>query len=250
MGGHGEGGGLEQPTWLHFLYSYHILPKWLPEVAPVTWLVIIILSVTAILASRKLVLRNPSRFQAALEFAVSSLDNFVRGIVGSEARTLTPIIGTLFIFIFTLNLFGLVPGFISPTSNINTTVALAIFAFLLVQFYGVTRLGPINYAKHFLGEPLWLAPLMFPIHLIGELARPLSLSIRLFGNIFGEETVIAILVLVVVKVILDKVGFLYLPLQFPMMLFGIFTAFVQALVFSMLTGIYIAVATAGHEEHH
>jgi F-type H+-transporting ATPase subunit a len=248
--GHGEGGGLEQPTWLHFLYSYHILPSWLPEMVPVTWLVILILSVTAIVASRKLRVRTPSRFQSFLEFAVTSLDNFVRGIVGNEARTLTPIIGAIFIYILSLNLFGLIPGFMSPTSNINTTVALALCTFALVQFYGISRLGPINYVKHFLGEPIWLGPLMLPIHVIGELAKPLSLSIRLFGNIFGEETVIAILILITVKVLLGMSGALYVPLQFPMMLFGIFTAVVQALVFSMLTGIYIAVAVAGHEEHH
>lgn len=249
MGEHGEGGGLEHSTWLHFLYSYHILPEWMPEMVPVTWLVILILCTLVIAASRKLQVRSPSRVQGMLEFLVISLDNFVRGIVGSEARTLTPIIGTLFIFILTLNVFGLIPGLVSPTANINTTVALALFAFGLVQFYGITRLGPVNYVKHFLGEPIWLAPLMLPIHVIGELAKPLSLSIRLFGNIFGEDTVIAILILITIKVLLQASGFMYLPLQFPMMLFGIFTALVQALVFSMLTAIYIAVAVAGHEEH-
>ena len=250
MGGHGEGGGLEHSTWLHFLYAKHILPDWLPEMVPVTWFVILILTSTAVLASRRLRIREPGRFQSFLEFVVTSLDNFVRGIVGSEARTLTPIIGSIFVFILSLNLIGLIPGFMSPTSNINTTVALALFAFALVQFYGISRLGPLNYFKHFLGEPVWLSWLMFPIHIIGEIARPLSLSIRLFGNIFGEETVIAILILIVVKVLLQMSGALYLPIQFPMMLLGIFTAFVQALVFSMLTGIYIAVAVAGHDEHH
>lgn len=247
---HGEHGGLEQPTWLHFLYAKHILPSWLPEMVPVTWLVIVLLSIVAIVASRKLKVRSPGRFQSFLEFAVASLDNFVRGIVGSEARTLTPIIGSMFLFILSLNLIGLVPGLMSPTSNINTTVALALFAFALVQVFSISRVGFWSYFKHFLGEPIWLAWLMFPIHVIGELARPLSLSIRLFGNIFGEETVIAILILIVVRVLLGMSGALYLPIQFPMMLLGIFTAFVQALVFSMLTGIYIAVAIAGHDEHH
>ena len=245
MAEHGNGGGLEHPTWLHFLYVKHILPEWLPEMVPVTWLVIVILSVTVVIASRRLSVRNPSRFQVSLEFCVSSLDGFVHNIVGEHSKRLTPVIGTFFIFILSLNLFGLIPGFISPTKDINTTVSLALFAFLFVQVYAIYARGIVNYVKHFLGEPIWLAGLMLPIHIIGELARPLSLSIRLFGNIFGEETVIAILVMIVTGVL----GNMLIPLQFPMMLFAIFGSLVQALVFSMLVSIYIAVAVTGHEEH-
>ena len=235
---------LEQPTWFHILYARHILPEWLPEMVPVTWFIILVLSLTVIIASRKLKVRNPGRFQAALEFIVTSLDGFVRNIVGHEAATLTPIIGTTFIYILTLSLCGLIPGFKSPTSDTNTTVSLALMAFCLVQYFAISRQGLVNYLKHFAGEPLWMAPLMVPIHVIGELARPLSLSIRLFGNIFGEETVIAVFVLIVTSVL----GNILIPLQFPMMLFAIFGGLIQALVFSMLVSIYIAVAVA-HEEH-
>ena len=217
---------------------------------PVTWFVVLVLSLTAIVGSRCLKTRNPSRFQAFLEFAVSSLESFVRGIVGDQdARLLTPIIGTIFLFILTLNLWGLIPGFISPTANINTPVALALFAFVLVQVIGLWRQG-LGYLKHFLGEPVWLAPLMLPIHVIGELARPLSLSVRLFGNIFGEDMIIAILIVIVMSLVKAALpAYLLMPAQFPMMLFAVFTSFVQALVFSMLVSIYIAVAVAGHEEH-
>ena len=240
----------EQGTWLHWLYSKHLLSERIPEMVPETLLVVILLCLLAILASRKLKTRNPGRFQAFLEFIVTSLDNFVRNIVGAEARSLTPIIGTIFIFILSLNLLGLIPGFTSPTANINTTVALALTAFCIVQFFGIKNKG-LGYFKHFLGEPIWLAPLMLPIHLIGELARPLSLSIRLFGNIFGEDMVIVILITIVTSIV--KVAwpfYIALPAQFPMMLFAVFTSFVQALVFSMLVSIYIAVAIAGHEEEH
>ena len=239
----------EQPTWLHFLYTKHILPHWMPEMVPVTWLVILILCGTVIAMRSKLKVRNPGKFQAFLEWCVVALDGFVRNIVGErESKTLTPLIGTLFIYILAMNLFGLVPGFKSPTSDTNTTGALAILAFLLVQTIAISRLGFWNYFKHFLGEPIWLFPLMFPIHVIGELARPLSLAIRLFGNIFGEDLVILVL-MGIGAAVLGKFYWLF-PVQFPMMLFAIFTSFVQALVFSMLTGIYIAVALAGHEEHH
>lgn len=221
----------------------------MPEMVPVTWLIILILCATVIVMRSKLRMRNPGKFQAFLEWCVVSLDGFVRNIVGErESKTLTPIIGTFFIYILVLNLFGLVPGFRSPTADTNTTAALAILAFLLVQVIAVLRLGAWNYFKHFLGDPIWLAPLMLPIHIIGELARPLSLAIRLFGNIFGEDLVIIVLMTIGAAVL----GHFYwlFPVQFPMMLFAIFTSFVQALVFSMLTGIYIAVALAGHEDHH
>ncbi|MDH7600759.1 MAG: F0F1 ATP synthase subunit A [Armatimonadota bacterium] len=244
--GHGGSGGLEHGTWLHWLYHYRILPDWLPEVVPETFLVVIVLSAIVILARPRLTVRNPGKLQTFLEFCVVSLDSFVRGIVGDEAKSLTPIIGTFFIFILCLNLLGLVPGLTSPTANINTPASLAIVAFCIVQYYGIRKQGFINYLKHFAGEPLILAPLMFPIHVIGELARPLSLTIRLFGNIFGEDMVIAILILIVTSVL----GKLLIPLQFPMLIFAIFTSFVQSLVFSMLVTIYVTVAISGHEEHH
>jgi F-type H+-transporting ATPase subunit a len=240
----------EQKTWLHFLIAKHILPKWMPEMVPVTWLVIVILSVTVIVMSRRLRPRDPSRFQAFIEFCVVSLEGFVRNIVGDrEARALTPVVGTFFIYILVLNLFGLIPGFISPTANTNTTVALAIYAFFYVQFVSISRLGIGGYIKHYLGEPIWLAPLMLPLHIVGELAKPLSLSVRLFGNIFGEDLVIMVLMMIGASVLKSMMGNYYcvVPLQFPMMLFAIFTSFVQALVFSMLVGMYIAVALTDHE---
>ena len=223
----------------------------MPEMVPVTWLVILILCGTAIFVSRGLRLRNPSRFQAFVEFCVVSLQGFVRNTVGDrEAKALTPIIGTFFIFILALNLFGLLPGFMSPTADTNTTVALALFAFVFVQYVAISRNGLWKYFKHFLGEPLWLCGLMFPLHVIGELARPLSLSVRLFGNIFGEDLVILVLIAIGATVLKSVPGYFLIPIQFPMMLFAIFTSFVQALVFSMLVGIYIAVALEGHEEQH
>ena len=236
----------EEPTWLHFLYVKHILPEWIPEAVPVTWVVIVGLSAAVIAMHGRWKKRNPGKFQACLEFVVITLDNFVRGIVGDEAKTLTPIIGSFFIFILALNLFGLIPGFISPTANMNTTVALALVGVGIVQYYGITRLGFWGYFKHFWGEPWQLGFLMFPIHVIGELARPLSLSLRLFGNIFGEELVIIIIIGIVIKLL----GNALIPAQVPMMLFAIFTSFIQALVFAMLIGIYIAIALAEHSEEH
>jgi len=236
----------EHGTWLHWLYYYKYLPENIPEMVPETIVMVLVLCTLAIVAGARLRTRNHGRFQAFVEFVVTSFENLVKGIVGEKlVGSLAPVIGSFFLFVLSMNLLGLIPGFTSPTANINTAAGLALCAFVMVQYYGFKAHG-IRYLKHFLGEPLWLAPLMLPIHIIGELARPLSLTIRLFGNIFGEDMVLIILILITKEVI----GTFLLPAQFPMMLFGVFTSFVQALVFSMLVAIYIAVATEQHEEAH
>lgn len=199
-----------------------------------------------ILSTRRLEKIPTRRIQSVAEFVVQSLDNFVVGIIGPKGRTYTPFIGSLFLYILTMNLLGLVPLFKSPTSSLSITVPLALIVFVVYNYAGIREVGLVPYLKHLAGEPIWLAPLMLPIHIIGELARPLSLSIRLFGNIFGEETVLAILAGLTFVIIPYVVA---IPTQFPMMLFAIFTSFVQALVFTMLTTIYISVAIANHEEH-
>lgn len=212
-----------------------------------TWIVIVVLCAGVIGMRGRWKKRDPGKFQACLEFVVITLDNFTRSIVGDEAKTLTPIIGSFFIFIFVCSILVLIPGFKSPTSDTNTTFALAFVAFAIVQYYAISRLGIKGYLLHFWGEPRWLGFLMFPIHVIGELARPLSLSLRLFGNIFGEDLVIAVIIAILIK-LMGKLYFV--PAQFGMELFAIFTAFVQALVFSMLVGIYIAIALSEHSEQH
>jgi F-type H+-transporting ATPase subunit a len=209
-------------------------------------IVIIALSLFAILSTRKLQKLPASRNQCFVEIIVEALDNFVVGIIGPKGGKYTPFIGTLFIYILCMNLLGLIPGFKSPTSDLSITASLAIVVFIVYNAAGIIETGFKAWGKHLLGEPIWLAPLMFPIHVIGELARPLSLSIRLFGNIFGEETVIAILAGMSFVVIRH---FVVIPYQFPMMIFGVFTGLVQALVFSMLSAIYISVAVNVHEEH-
>jgi F-type H+-transporting ATPase subunit a len=148
------------------------------------------------------------------------------------------LIGTLTLFILGCNLLGLVPGFKSPTSNLNTTVACALVVFFSTHIIGIRRHGLFRYLRQFIGPIWWLAPVMLPIELIGHLARPISLSIRLFGNIFGEDAVLLILFFLVPLVI---------PL--PLMLLAIFTGVVQTFVFVMLSMVYIAGAEeADHGE--
>jgi F-type H+-transporting ATPase subunit a len=164
-------------------------------------------------------------------------------IIGHHSRQYLPLIGTLALFILISNLMGLIPGFMSPTSNINTTAACAIIVFFATHYYGVRAHG-IGYIKHFFGPirslpaiPLML--LMLILEVIGHLARVLSLSLRLFGNIFGEDLILIILVFLVP---------LLVPL--PMMFIAVFTSVVQTFVFVLLTMIYIKLATEEAEEGH
>src|SRR6185436_9797840 len=133
----------------------------------------------------------PGPLQNVVEMLVSSLNDFISGILGEDnAKRFVPFLGTLFIYIWFMNLFGLIPFMESPTSSLNTTFALAITVFLYCQYVGVRGLGVVGYVDHLMGSPRdltsWLlVPLMLPIHILGELAKPISLSCRLFGNIFG-----------------------------------------------------------------
>jgi F-type H+-transporting ATPase subunit a len=212
--------------------------RWVDVNTVASWIMMATLIVLIRLGTRQMQ-RVPRRLQCIWEWAYESLEGFARSLIGDEeGRRFAPLLGTFFLYILFLNLGGIVPGFVSPTAALNTTVALALCCFLAVQYHGFRARG-LGYLLHFVGEPLWLAPINIPIHILGELARPLSLSVRLFGNIFGEDTVIAQLITLGVIVIGVR-GFIPIPAQFPMLLFGIFGSFVQALVFTMLAGSYIA----------
>jgi F-type H+-transporting ATPase subunit a len=154
-----------------------------------------------------------------------------------------PLVATIFIYVLIMNLVGLIPGWKSPTANINVTAGMAIVVMVYVQYEGIRVNGFGGYLRHFMGDPLWLAPLNFPLHIIGEVARVLSLSVRLFGNIFGEDVVLAILIILAGMFTKGLV-----PFQAPMYLLALFTSFVQAMVFSILASVYLALMTT-HEDH-
>lgn len=173
-----------------------------------------------------------------MQFSVEKLLEMMEGIMGHDAKHYFPLIGALFIYIFLNNLMGVIPGFVPATDNINTTVACSITVFVFYNVVGIRTQGLKNYIAHFMGPIWWLAWLMLPIELISHLVRPVSLGVRLFGNITGDHMVMGIfsgLVPLVVPVIF--------------MLLGIFVSFIQAFVFSLLSSVYIGLAVA-HEEHH
>jgi len=211
-----------------------------------SWVVIAVLVGVSFIATRRL-RKIPGPLQSLLELAVTGLFNFIESVIGPGGRKYAPFIATFFLYILLMNLLGIIPFFKSPTSGLNMTAALALCAFFYVQYQAVRANGLLGYIKHMMGEPIWLAPLMLPIHVIGELAKPLSLSIRLFGNIFGEDKIIIILagLLYASKFVLAR----YLPIQLPMLFFAIFTSIIQALIFTVLTAAYVTIMI-GHSEEH
>lgn len=222
--------------------------RWVDVNTIASWIMMATLVVLVRLGTRRMK-AVPGRFQSIWEWTYQTLEGFARNMMGDElGRRSAPLLGTFFLYILLLNLGGIIPGLVSPTAALNTTIALALCCFLAVQYYGFRSQG-LRYLLHFVGEPWWLFPINVPIHVLGELARPLSLSVRLFGNIFGEDTVIAQLVALGVIAIGGRGLVLPVPVQFPMLLFGIFGSFVQALVFTMLAASYLsgAVVTHGQE---
>jgi F-type H+-transporting ATPase subunit a len=198
------------------------------------WGIMLFMLLVFVVATRKLD-KVPGRFQCLIEFTVEGLLNFFSGIMGREqARRYFPLLATLFLFILISNWSGLLPfaghveGFKPPTSTLSVTAGLAIIAFVATQIAGF-REKCFGYLKSFF-QPFFL---MFPLNLIEELVRPLSLSLRLFGNIFGEEMVVVVLLGMAPQ---------FAPI--PMQLLGILFGFIQALVFTTLTAIYISSATA------
>lgn len=171
-------------------------------------------------------------YELILEFIVGLSDM----VIGEDGRKFVPMFASIFFFVWVNNLVGLIPGMTPATDNINTTLALGIFSFIVYNYYGLKEHG-IAYLKHFLGPLLLLAPLMVIIELIGHIVRPLTLGLRLYGNIMADHTVLSVFV-----EMFDKLWFIPVPAIFYGM--GIFVASMQAFVFTMLSMIYVSMAIA------
>lgn len=218
--------GVEVPDPLH------VVPDYLVMALIVALTLIVLLG----LASRRLTLVPRGR-QNVAEMIVQLFEGLIVDTVGPEGRKYLPVIGTVGLFVFGCNMIGLVPGFMSPTSKLNATLGCALVVFFYYHAQGVKAQG-LKYFKHFMGPIPALAPLMIPIEIICHFSRPVSLSMRLFGNIFAEELLIVIMASII--------PFL-LPL--PFMAVAIFTSIIQSFVFVLLSCIYIAGAVAHEEEH-
>ena len=212
-----------------------------------------ILAWIATAATRNMTL-VPSGLQNFVEWVVESLDGFVRGVIGPEGRRFVPFLGTLFLYIYGMNVIGLFPLGFGSTSMLETTAALALCVFLYVQWVGVRSNGPLGYVKHLAGDPKsaveWgMVPLIFPLHVVGEIAKPISLSLRLFGNILGGETLLAVFMGLGVGMLAVSAIPFGVPLQVPFIFLELLVTFIQALVFTLLATIYFALVLP-HPEHH
>src|SRR3972149_9166690 len=168
------------------------VPDYLVMVIIVAFLLIVLLG----LASRKLSL-IPSSRQSLLETILQAFEGILTDIIGESGRKYLPMIGTIGLFIFCSNMIGLVPGFMSPTSKLNVTAGCALAVFVYYHWQGMKGQGPPRYLQHFTGPIPALAPLLLPIEVISHFSRPVSLSLRLFGNIFAEEQLTVIIVSIV-----------------------------------------------------
>ena len=254
-------GAIEHPPIVHLPWS------WTPDHVTYTWLAMLILVGLAYAGSRNLQL-VPRGVQNFLEVVLEQFIGMIDDVMGPQGRRYLPLIATLGLFILAGNLLSLVPGMAGPTSNLNTTAACALVVFFAYHWIGVKTQGAGTYAKHFMGPVPALAPLMIPIEIISHLARPLSLSLRLFGNMTGGHILLAIIFFLMgldgligwalsgtasgavvggiggIIMVAFTVGFLY-PLK-------LLVSFLQAFIFVMLTMLYIAGAIehTEHGEHH
>lgn len=178
-----------------------------------------------------------------MELVTETVWNTMKDLMGEKyARKSLPLIGTLAFFIFFGNILGMVPGLLPATDNLNTNLACALVVFVLYNYWGIREHGFINYFKHFCGPihslvALPLMILMFAVEMVSHLARPVTLGVRLMGNMFGDHTIVSVFL-----------GFKIPLLPLPVMVLGLVVVLVQTMVFCLLSMVYVAIATA-HDEH-
>jgi F-type H+-transporting ATPase subunit a len=200
------------------------------------------LAVVWILKPRRLSEDNPNNTQLTLEAGALAIRNLLVENVGTHGLKYFPVIATFGMLILISNLMGLVPGLMPPTAATSVTFALGITSFVYYNAIGIKENGLFGHLRHFAGPIPWLAFLMFPIELISNLVRPMSLGVRLFGNLFGDEQILG--------TISGLVPW-WLPVPVVIMPLSVFVAFMQTFIFVLLSILYIGeVAHHPHEEHH
>jgi F-type H+-transporting ATPase subunit a len=219
----------------------HVIPDYLAMII----FIIVVLTAFSLVVRSRLSVENPGALQVLVEDYIGFFHTLLDDFVGPGGRKYLPLVASMFLLILIANLAGLVPGLMAPTTNLNVTLGCAVTVWVFYHIEGIRAQGLGAYLKHFVmppGVPVFLAPVMLVIEPISHAARVLSLTLRLFGNLFGEELVIAILASLVPFII---------PL--PMMALGLVTGTLQALIFVILTMVYLGGAVAvehGDEAHH
>jgi F-type H+-transporting ATPase subunit a len=205
----------------------------LPDEIVMATLVFFLLTLLALVGGRRLSVTHPGGLQQFLEVGIGGFATLMEDIIPHHARRYLPLIGTFGCFILVSNVFGLIPTLQPPTASVNVTLGLALMSFTYYNVVAVKEMGLLGHLKHFAGPVLLLSPLMLPIELIAHVARNLSLSLRLFGNVFGEHAATG--------VFSTFAHGYFVPL--PMMALGLFGALLQTFIFCVLSMVYIALAT-------
>lgn len=245
-------GGTHLPDVIGSFFHHGILHDLKPLFFALFVSVVLCFFVIKVYRNRKMI---PGPLQNVIELLVEGMYNFFEGILGKHTKQYIPFVGTLFFYILGMNLMGIIPGGFSPSTALEVTGSLAVIVFIYVQYTGISKLGFLKYIDHLMGEPRdaigWgMVIIMFPLHIVGEFVKPVSLAARLFGNITGEDILVFAFVslgLTLMHVFVDiPVG---VPLNVPFILLGLLLSTIQALVFSMLSAIYILLMLP-HEEAH
>ena len=240
---------------MHHPVDWHlILPHWLHPALLHAILVWIVILTFALIASKRLTI-VPTGIQKVVEWFIDLVRTNSKSVVGPEHAKYDPLFISVFFFIFIGNLWGLVPGMLSPTANLNTNLGIATVVFCATHFFGIKKLGFRKYLSHFAGDvPCWMKPAMFCLEMVSHIARPLSLTFRLFGNIMAKEVLLLLLLTLTYEFATsgDIAGKILAPFPaiiYPLLLvLGAFLCYIQAFVFMLLTQVYIggAVAEQGH----
>lgn len=217
-------------SWRAVLYSQENWGEL--DLIPNTWFVILVIVGVMFWLTRRLHPLPVTRSQNLIEWFVEGLNNTFGPVLGPVGRKYLPLINSYFVFILFANLSGLLPAFQAPTAELNTTVALGLTSLLFVQGIAIRELGLLGYLAHLWGKPWWLGILMFPIEAITQVARVVSLSLRLFANIYAKEVVLGVLLVLATKVF-------YFPIQLPVLFIGVLASGIQAFIFSILSAVYI-----------
>jgi len=231
--------GMVGPSWLGGDPNVHVSHVFLG-------LFVLIFGIGLMLAASKKMKASDTLLPSKSWNAFAFFDVMIEAILGlmetmmprDKALRFLPLVTAFACFILISNLLALVPGFLPPTDNMNTTAALGLVAFIAYNYWGIRQQGFVNYMKHFMGPMPILAPLMLPIELFSHLVRPASLALRLAGNMFGDHKVLSIFL---------AFHLIFVPL--PLMVLGTLVCVVQTLVFTLLTIVYIAMAVEEHDHH-
>ncbi len=259
-GGEGAHHIPELPSWLEIFNGLgitHIEGAQLLDIKFIAYsfLVMVFIIVWMTIARKGMAIKPTSKIYIVTEMFLGGLRGFFGGVLGhKEVGKHIWLIGTLFIYIMCMNLNGMVPGGFAPSASLGMNLGMAAIVFLYVQYVNFSRNGVRKWFHHMLGSPndavTWgLSPLFFVLHLLEEVIRPVSLSLRLFGNILGKDILLGVFIGLITIPVISWFKVM-IPLHWPFLFLALLLSIIQALIFSMLSAVYILLALPHGEEHH